>query len=137
MAGQNVNIDDIANLKNQLDALGEQRKQFKGQLDELEQQAVAALLQMNVRSVGEGPCWALGKHKTDGSFNRERFIEFFGLLAEERQKRGGAMSPADEATLASTYLKKFEKRILVLNKLNKPPAQKGCEDLKEWMATGK
>ena len=138
MNNSEVDIGRLALLKTQLETIGDQRKGVKMEYDQLEQHGVNMLLQLGVRyvdqsSTGAGPFWVLGKEKSDGSFNRERYNEFFiGLLGE---MQGASMTPDKCSDLAMNYLKQFEKRRLVLNKLTHC-RQKVVEDLIQWLATG-
>jgi hypothetical protein len=134
----NIDIGKLSHLRASIDKLGEQRKVIKGQLDEIEVQAVDALMRLGVRFIdesgqGAGPFWVLGKQKNDGSWSHDRYIEFFGLLMVELQKQ--QLTPEQCATLAQTYLKQYEKRRLVLNKLLQA-RQKGVEDLRLWLEKG-
>ena len=137
---QKVDIGRLAALKLQIENMRQQRQKTKTEMDELQQHAVQALLQMGVRFVdvsncGQGPFWVLGKEKSDGSFNRERYHEFFSLLLGEMKTNPNGVTPDKCTQLAMNYLKQFEKRRLCLNKLSRP-GPKGVEDLKRWLQTG-
>jgi hypothetical protein len=134
-----IDIGRLTNLKLQIEKMKEQRQKTKTEMDELEQHAVSALLHMGVRYVdvsntGQGPFWVLGKEKSDGSFNRERYVEFFSALLGE-MKTDPNLNVDKCTALAMNYLKQFEKRRLMLNKLSRP-GQRGVEDLKRWLETG-
>jgi len=132
-----IDIHRLSGLKQQMDKLAEQRKVCKTQVDEIESQCIAALVQMGVRYVdesanGAGPFWSLVKSKSDGSWNTERYNEFFaGLLTE--LNNGKQFTPSQCSELAVTYLKNFEKRKLALSKLQMV-RQKNIDDLRLWLA---
>jgi polyhydroxyalkanoate synthesis regulator phasin len=132
-----VDIGALNNLKLMMEKLKTQRSEAKGQLDEIEQHAVSKLMEMGVRFVdesgtGQGPYWTLCKEKNDGSFSKERYRDFFSQLLKELQS-GKQYTPDDCTQLAQNYLKQFEKRRLVLNKLSQS-RQSGVEDLRQWLA---
>lgn len=137
---QKIDIGRLAGLKLKLEKLREERTKTKSETDDLEQHAIQALMQMGVRFVdvsntGQGPFWVIGKDKSDGSFNRERYHEFFTALLIEIQKDPGSVTVDKCTELSINYLKQFEKRRFVLNKLSRP-GQRGVEDLKKWLETG-
>lgn len=134
-----MDINALNNLKNHMDKLKEQRTATKAQLDTIEQQAISQLMALGVRYVdasgtGEGPFWVLGKSKTDGTWNRDRYIEFFGKMMQE-MAQNKQFTPAQLSDLAVEYLRQFEKRTLVLNKLRQCRV-KTIDDLKVWLAGG-
>jgi hypothetical protein len=131
-----IDVHTLNELRIQMEQLKDQRTNTKSQLDELEASAIAALVQMGVRYVdasgnGSGPFWVLGKDKTDGSFNRERYVSFFEILIADL-KNGKEYSPVKCGELALEYLKTFEKRRLRLNKLSQCRTR-GIEDLLRWL----
>jgi len=135
----NVNVARLSQLKAMLEKMGEQRKTTKSQLDEIETQAIDALMRIGIRYIdesgnGAGPFWVLGKQKNDGSWSNERYTEFFTTLMSEL-RAGKQFTPEQCAALAQQYLKQFEKRRLCLNKLSQA-RQRGVEDLRAWLAGG-
>jgi chaperonin cofactor prefoldin len=134
-AQNSINIQRLAQLRQTIEKMAEQRKATKTQLDEIEAQAIEALMRMGIRYIAEtpdGPYWVLGKAKSDGSWNLERYKEFFSTLLTE-MGAGKRFTPEQLATLAQQYLKQFEKRRLQLNKLSQA-RQKTVEDLRDWLA---
>ena len=131
-----IDVARLNQLKVQMDKLAEQRKTTKTQVDEIERQCVEALVKHGIRYIdesgtGNGPYWSLNKKKSDGSWNAERYEEFFtGLLTE--LANGKRFTPAQCMELAQNYLKQFETRKLVLTKLAQQ-RQKGIADLLEWL----
>lgn len=130
-------INRLSQLKQDIEKLNEHRKKAKTEVDGLENQCIQALVQMGIRYVdesgtGNGPFWSLAKNKTDGSWNSERYIEFFTMLLKDIQQ-GRQYTPAQCSELASNYLKQHEKRKLVLSKMTKAQ-QRGIDDLKAWVA---
>ena len=141
MQQANLDINRLNELKIQLENIGEQRKGVKTEFDKIQNAGVDALLNLRVRYVdssgsGSGPFWVLGKDRSDGSFNRERLNEFFRLLLLEFQANSNADFGPEKCTdFALMYLKQFEKRRLVLNKLTHCRT-KGVDDLLKWLESG-
>jgi chaperonin cofactor prefoldin len=132
-----INIGRLSQLRQQIEKIAETRKTTKTQLDEIEAQAIDAMMKMNRRSIGEspdGPFWVLGKAKTDGSWNADRYREFFTLLLTEL-RAGKQFTPEQLVQQAQKYLKQFEKRRLQINKLAQARQQQnGVQDLRDWLA---
>jgi len=133
-----VEFSQFGTLTAQMEQLVQQKKTTKAQLDQLEAHCINVLLQMNVRYVdaggsGNGPYYVLSKHKSDGTWNRDRYAEFFNELLSEIAK-GKQISPPQCTEGAVQYLKQFEKRKLQLIPRKQAPAQKGVDDLKAWLA---
>ena len=134
-----VPVGKLAQLKNIVEKMGEEKKKIKSQLDEVENAVVAHLMKVGVRYIdesgnGSGPFWVLGKYKNDGSWSTDRYVEFFTMLMSD-MRAGKQYTPSQCAALAVKYLKQFEKRRLQINKLSQA-RQKGVEDLRAWLAGG-
>lgn len=126
-------------LKQELEAMRETRAKAKTELDEIEKQAVQYLLHAGVRYIdssncGQGPYWVLTKGKADGSFNRERYVEFFSILLQRIHASPNEHGVEKCVDCALEYLKQFEKKRIVLQKSTRPPMQRGVEDLKTWIS---
>jgi len=134
---KNIDIRKFSQLKDQLDKMGEQRKVTKVQFDEIETQAIDALMQLGVRYVDEsgnggGPYWTLTKKTQEQKWKNSNYIEFFtGLLSEIQN--GKRFTPDQCAEAAARYIKQFEKRRLQLAKLSQARL-KTVDDLKAWLA---
>lgn len=135
MDGQ-FDFSALSQYKMQLEKLSEDRKITKNLYDQSESAAVEALVSLGVRWVdesgtGAGPFWQLAKSKSDGSFNRQRYTEFFSQMLVELNS-GKTFTPDDLAQSALDYLKQFEKRRLEIHKVN-TVRQRGMEDLIAWL----
>ena len=137
MSEKNVDIQKLQRTREALDQKKEESKTLKSEYDRLENLAINALVNRNRRFVdvsnqGKGPFLSLAKKKNDGSWNTERYDEFFRHLLTSLQK--GEINDPHQLTLAAQkFLKQFEKRGLTLTELKKPPAQHTIEDLQEWL----
>jgi hypothetical protein len=125
-------------LKSQLESIKVARTTTKTELDPLESQIVENMARLKIRCVdtsskGDGPFWVLSKSKTDGSWNRDRYVNFFNLLLETLAS-GKQMTAAQLADTAVEYIRQYEKRSLVLNKVTHYPRQKNIDDLITWLA---
>lgn len=134
-----INVNRLNELKIRIDKLAEEKKVIKGEATQIEAQCIAALVQMGKRYIdesnnGAGPFYSLSKVKSDGSFNQERYLEFFSSLIAEF-KAGKNYTPQQCYELTQVYLKQFEKRKLGLTKLNQV-RRKDIEDLKLWLNGG-
>ncbi len=130
-------LSKLSALKHQIDQFKDQQKKAKAEVDVMEAQCVQLLIQMGKRYVdesgnGNGPFWSLSKSKSDGSWNADRYTEFFTTLLTDMHQ-GKVYSPAQIAEHAVQYLKQFEKRKLVLVKLSKK-GQEGIGDLSAWVS---
>jgi len=130
-------LSKLSALKQQIDHFKDQSKKAKSEVDLMEAQCIQMLIQMGKRYVdesgtGNGPFWSLSKSKSDGSWNADRYTDFFTTLLTDMQQ-GRVYTPAQLAELAVQFLKQFEKRKLVLAKLSKK-GQEGIGDLQSWVS---
>lgn len=121
----------------EIDQLKEETKSRKSQYDVMETQAISALLKVDRRVIdmsgeGKGPYMSLAKRKNDGSWNTERYNDFFSNLLQAIQA-GQIKSNKQCSDLAVQYLKKFEKRGLTLNIVKHPPRRNDTQDLQAWV----
>lgn len=131
-----VDMQKLTALKQNLMKIKDLRAKTKAEYDEIEQTAVNLLLSLNVRYVdvsgkGAGPYWVLSKESTNGTFNKERFNEFFSRILQEIRSNPN-VSAEQCSTYAAEFLKQFEKRRLVLNQVSTCRV-KGVDDLKRWL----
>jgi len=137
MAQVNVDLKNMNKLRKEIDQLKEETKSRKSQYDVMESQAITALIRLDRRVLdmsgeGKGPFMALGKRKSDGSWNVERYNDFFGNLLRAIQQ-GQVKNEKQCTELAINYLKKFEKRGLTLNEVKHPPRRNDTQDLQAWV----
>jgi hypothetical protein len=131
-----VDVGRLDGLKNQLEKLKDARSKTKAETDELEQLAIATLMQIGVRYIdlsgnGSGPFYCICKDKSAGSFNRERLLEFFNKIIPEIKANPTSVTSDKCVDLAFEFLGQFEKRKLVLNKLTQVKTR-SVDDLREW-----
>jgi hypothetical protein len=134
---QQFDLSPLAQFKHQLEQLNEQKKGIKANHDALEKKAVDIMLQNNIRYVEEQGAdpkayWCLSKAKSEGSFKKERFMEFFTLLL--RALEANRLTPSQCTEMALGYLAQFQKRSLKLERVSQPRGSATCEELKLWLA---
>lgn len=134
------NLVSLKSVRESLTQIKEQRKVMKTQSDVLQQQAIRAMMNLGVRYVdesgtGKGPFWTVCKDKSDGSFSKDRYMEFFAALLDKLrtdQAFRNAVTPQVCTEMAMTYLKQFQKRRLILTPLSQC-RHGGVEELRQWL----
>ena len=135
-----ANVSRLEELKKQLEVYQVQKKKIRTDVLDIQKYVVETLLSFGVAWVdvsgnGSGPFWVLTKEKTDGAFNRERYIDFFGHMLPKLT--GERLTPVKCYELAVSYLKQFEKRKIVLKKVTQCRKHGGdVEKLRRWLAHG-
>lgn len=135
---ESIDFKVLTRLKDNIDRIKQERSATKQQVDEIENVIITTLLGMGVRYVdesqrGSGPFYILGKHRVEGSFNKERLLEFFELLLQKIYSSQVRLTPHECSTMAAQYLRKYEKRSIVLNKLSSCGTKEGVADLTRWV----
>jgi hypothetical protein len=132
----NNNTDRLLQLHDKMNELKSVRSATKVELSAIEKQMVIHMVELRTRCIdasgrGEGPFWVLAKGKTDGSWNRERYLDFFDILLRAQSDK--AFNPAELANSAADYIRQFEKRSLALNRVTQFPRNKTIDDLLAWL----
>lgn len=131
-----IDLNQLTALRTEMEALNKQKKTIKTRLDDVESRCIEALMAMRVRYVdvsntGQGPYYTLSKKKTEGSWSKERYIDFFNWFVPELQA-GRITNTGQCMEAAMKYLEQFSKRTLTLNKVT-AVRSKTIDDLEAFL----
>ncbi len=133
-------LQSLMDFHKQITAFKEAKQTFKDKMVEDQNYIIAWLLQHKIRFVdasgrGAGPFWSLCKDKNSGQFKRELLMQFFdGMIKQIRtpNQQPQQMTSQYWTDMAINFLKRHEKRKIILKPLTRPPVQVGVADLIAW-----
>jgi hypothetical protein len=136
MANQ-VDLATMIHLREKLDQCAQAKKEIKTQYDPLESKGIEWMMQNGKRYIdksntGAGPFITLVKKTEPGSFNKDRYLEFFSLLLPVIRS-GEVQTPEQCLAKVNEYLSRFTKRKLGLEQVDRQPP-KYMDELREFLA---
>lgn len=137
MAQINVDMQNFLRCKQQMKVLADQKKEIKSNHDQLEAQAIPAMMQTNTRWIDpsgsrQPPFIKLCKHVKQGSMNSQRKLDFYNRLLSEINQ-GRKFTAAQVLEQEKKFQDTFAERSLKINLVTNVPTEEGVQDLQQWL----
>jgi hypothetical protein len=137
-------IKELHHLKGLLDTANKGKKTQKARIAEIYANVVPFLKKRGLRYIdaatagpGTGPFFVLSKHTQEGSWNKERYTEYWTKFLKVLQTNPYELdTPQKCEESMHKFLKEFEKRTLVINEVMQVREKDGVDRLMLWERTG-